>query len=500
MLEVKIPSPGESITEVEIADWLVENGDYVEKDQEIAEIESDKATLPLVAEGSGPIQILAQEGETVKVGSVACKIDTSAQAPQKSQAESQTPADETSSRETAQPTGAVGSGQEEQDQPRQTTGPSAEAPKPDPDKPTSKPAATTTSAEPSTTGKSGQKGPGGPPAAGRTKEDSTRVKATPVARKMMEAHGLSLDDILQGLRRITKQDVYQAMEGLQKEDLPARGDDQPQTDQTGATRSGDAFTQEQTPSSGVSPAAEFSREEQRKKMSRLRRKLSERLVSVKNETAMLTTFNEVDMSQVMDLRKRYQKAFQDKHGIKLGLMSFFIKASAQALQAFPNVNSMIDGEEVVYPQYADIGIAVQTPKGLMVPVIRNAESRSLADLEKQVKELGEKGQKNRIAIDEMEGGTFSITNGGVFGSLLSTPIINPPQSAILGMHTIQERPVAVEGQVEIRPMMYIALSYDHRTIDGKDSVSFLMKIKELIEKPQNMLIPGGNADRQLLDI
>lgn len=464
MLEVKIPSPGESITEVEIADWLVENGDYVEKDQEIAEIESDKATLPLVAEGSGTIQILAQEGETVKVGSVACKIDTAAQPPQKNQSESQTPADETSSRETAQPTGAADSEQEEQEQEqsRQTTGPSA---------------------EPSPTGKSGEKGPGGPSAAGRAEEDSTRVKATPVARKMMEAHGLSLDDILQGLRRITKQDVYQAMEGLQKEDQPAWGDDQPQTDQTGATRGGDAF-----------------RQEQRKKMSRLRRKLSERLVSVKNETAMLTTFNEVDMSQVMALRKRYQKSFQEKHGIKLGLMSFFIKASAQALQAFPNVNSMIDGEEVVYPQYADIGIAVQTPKGLMVPVIRNAESLSLADLEQQVKEFGERGQKNRIAIDEMEGGTFSITNGGVFGSLLSTPIINPPQSAILGMHTIQERPVAVDGQVEIRPMMYIALSYDHRTVDGKDSVSFLMKIKELIEKPQNMLIPGGNADRQLLDI
>jgi 2-oxoglutarate dehydrogenase E2 component (dihydrolipoamide succinyltransferase) len=275
------------------------------------------------------------------------------------------------------------------------------------------------------------------------------------------------------LRRITRQDVNQAVEGLKK---TQSGEQQPQSRPQG------------------------SRETRREKMSRLRRKLSERLVSVKNETAMLTTFNEVDMSEVIRLRKQYQKPFQEKHGVKLGFMSFFIKASAKALQDFPNVNSMIDGEEVVYPQYADIGIAVQTPKGLMVPVIRNAESLSLAELEQKVKELGEKGQKNRISIDEMEGGTFSITNGGVFGSMLSTPIINPPQSAILGMHNIQERPVAVEGQVVIRPMMYIALSYDHRTIDGKDSVSFLVRIKELLEKPQNLLLEGGNADKQLLGL
>ena len=290
----------------------------------------------------------------------------------------------------------------------------------------------------------------------------------------MKEYDLSVDDVIRGLRRIRKQDVNKALEGLQSE-----GDD----------------TVKQHSWQG-----EPSREVQREKMSRLRRKLSQRLVSVKNETAMLTTFNEVDMSEVMALRKQYQKQFQEKHGIKLGFMAFFIKAAARALGEYPNVNSMIEGEEVIYPRYADIAIAVQTPKGLMVPVIRNAESLSLAQIEQKVKEFGEKGQKNRISIDEMEGGTFSITNGGIFGSLLSTPIINPPQSAILGMHNIQERPVAVDGKVEIRPMMYIALSYDHRTIDGKDSVSFLVRIKELIEKPQNMLLESRDADRQLLDL
>jgi len=426
MIEVKIPSPGESITEVEIADWLVENGDYVEKDQEIAEIESDKATLPLVAEESGVIEIMAREGDTVQVGEVACRIDTSAQTPEKPQAK-------------------------EAQSSEGTTSPGADSSKKSPEQ------------------KTQQQDPSGPTA---------HVKATPVARKMMEEHDLSLDDVLKGLRRITKQDVSRAIEGLSHEQ-------------------GDTET---SPQGQTTARFQASREEDREKISRLRRKLSERLVSVKNETAMLTTFNEVDMSEVMALRKRYQNAFQEKHGIKLGLMSFFIKASALALQTYPNVNSMIDGDEVVYPRYADIGIAVQTPKGLMVPVIRNAESLTLDELERQVKHFGEKGQNNRITIDEMQGGTFSITNGGVFGSLLSTPIINPPQSAIMGMHTIQERPVAVEGKVEIRPMMYIALSYDHRTIDGKDSVSFLMKIKELVEKPQNMLLPDGNADRQLLGI
>ena len=560
MVEVKIPSPGESITEVEIADWLVENGDYVEKDQEIAEIESDKATLPLVAEASGTIEILAQEGASIKVGEVACKIDASAGASEKAQAPTQAPAAETSSKKAGSTSGAATPGAKKKEQAQQTTGSSGEASKPDSDKPSQKPsekssekssekpAAASTSEESSPSGQSGEPSSGGSSPSSRPEETSKRVKATPLARKMMEAHGVSVDQILQGLRRITKEDVNLALQGLTKEKAqqgqpsPGKEKTEPGTTSSGTTSSGTASPGTASPGTGspgtgssqasmsgdakssgpdsqtseskghkaggVSsgpaspgpPSSEPNRQVHREKMSRLRRKLSERLVSVKNETAMLTTFNEVDMSEVMALRKRHQKAFQEKHGIKLGLMSFFIKASAQALQAYPNVNSMIEGDQVVYPQYADIGVAVQTPKGLMVPVIRNAENRSLADLEKQVKHFGEKGQKNRITIDEMEGGTFSITNGGVFGSLLSTPIINPPQSAILGMHTIQERPVAVEGQVEIRPMMYIALSYDHRTIDGKDSVSFLMKIKELVEKPQNLLIPGGNADKQLLGL
>jgi len=453
MIDVKIPSPGESISEVEIASWLVENGDYVEKDQEIAEIESDKATLPLVAEESGTIEILAQEGESIAVGEVACKIDTSAPVPEKKEQEKQEPEKQAQEENTPEETKTEEpadnkSGETAKEQ-------AGESQEPTKEKEEKKPPKEKEAAESDQT--SGYE----------------KVKTTPVANKMMQDYNLSVEDIIKGLRRITRQDVSRAMEGMKE---PQARQEQP------------------------APPPQGSREAKREKMTRLRRKLSERLVAVKNETAMLTTFNEVDMSEVMKLRKQYQQAFQEKHGVKLGFMSFFILASAKALQDFPSVNAMIDGEEIVYPQYADIGIAVQTPKGLMVPVIRNAESQSLAGLEKQVKELGEKGQRNRISIDEMEGGTFSITNGGVFGSMLSTPIINPPQSAILGMHNIQERPVAREGQVVIRPMMYIALSYDHRTIDGKDSVSFLVRIKELIEKPQNLLLEGGNADKQLLGL
>ena len=447
MIEVKIPSPGESISEVEIASWLVENGDYVEKDQEIAEIESDKATLPLVAEASGTIEILAQEGDTIAVGELACKIDDSARAPDKKE-EKQAEAEKEPQQKAAQ------------EQPKtEETAQTTRAPE--------KEKAEESQATPKKTPKKVEEDASG------QKSGYEKVKTTPVADKMMQENNLSVDDIIKGLRRITRQDVNQAMEGIKKS---------------------------QDREEGAQNRPTGSRETQREKMSRLRRKLSERLVSVKNETAMLTTFNEVDMTEVIRLRKQYQKAFQEKHGVRLGFMSFFIKASAKALQDFPNVNSMIDGEEIVYPQYADIAIAVQTPKGLMVPVIRNAESLSLAELEKKVKEFGEKGQNNRISIDEMEGGTFSITNGGVFGSMLSTPIINPPQSAILGMHNIQERPVAVDGNVVIRPMMYIALSYDHRTIDGKDSVSFLVRIKELLEKPLNLLLEGGSADKQLLGL
>ena len=435
MIEVKIPSPGESITEVEIANWLVETGDYVEKDQEIAEIESDKATLPLVAEESGKVEIVAPEGETIKVGETACKID-----------------------ETAKKEKASKEGEEKQTAKKEEK---TETPEPQKQSTTSKEKSEEETKE-KTEKASGNK-------ESKTTEESDQVKVSPVAEKMMEDYNLSLDDVLQGLKRLSKKDVEKAREGLSM------------------------------PKSEEASKKEASRDENRKKISQLRKKLSQRLVSVKNETAMLTTFNEVDMTEVMNLRKKYQKHFQEKHGIKLGFMSFFTKAATKALKAYPNINSRIEGEEIIYPRYNDIGIAVQTSKGLMVPVIRNAESLSLAEIEINVNEFAEKARNNRIKIDEMEGGTFTITNGGVFGSMLSTPILNPPQSGILGMHNIQERPVAINGQVVIRPMMYIALSYDHRTVDGKDSVSFLVKVKEMIENPHKMLL-DDNPDKALLDL
>ncbi len=455
MIEVKIPSPGESITEVEIASWLVSDGDFVEKDQEIAEIESDKATLPLIAEASGKIEILAGEGETIQVGEKACRIDETAEAPGKSEKKEQATEGKTPDKNQAEEPGQTEKTSPEASE-SASAAPTDEADKKKPEE-EKIPASETAKEEP----------------AGKKEEAYDKVKITPVARKMMEEYNLSLDDVLKGLRKITKQDVELASEALQSEE--SAGDE-------------------------ASGSRQFSRETERIRMTRLRKKLSERLVSVKNETAMLTTFNEADMAQVINLRKKYQKQFQEKHGIKLGFMSFFTKAVTKALQAYPNLNAMIDEDEIVYPGYADVGIAVQTPKGLMVPVIRNAESLSLAEIEQKVKEFGKKGQNNRISIEEMEGGTFSITNGGVFGSLFSTPILNPPQSAILGMHTIQERPVAIEGQVQIRPMMYLALSYDHRLIDGKESVSFLVKVKELIENPQAMLFEGKDPERLLLGI
>lgn len=412
MIEIKIPSPGESITEVEIASWLVQDGDVVEKDQEIAEIESDKATLPLIAEESGKIEIVAKEGETIHVGEIACKIDTSVK-PKKKPDKHSTKEEE----------------KEEKKQPEQKESDQTE------------------------NAKNG---------------DTERVKVSPVAKKMMEEEGLSLEDVLHGLRRISGQDI--------KNIINQKNKSQDETDK------------------------EPSRNTDRQKMSQLRKKLSERLVSVKNETAMLTTFNEVDMTNVISIRKKYQKQFTDKHGIKLGFMSFFTKAVTIALKNFPAVNSQIDGEEIIFPEYADIGIAVQTPKGLMVPVVRNAESMSIAELEKKIKELADKGRNGRISLDDLSGGTFTITNGGVFGSMLSTPILNPPQSGILGMHNIMERPVAVNRKVEIRPMMYIALSYDHRTIDGKDSVGFLIRLKELLESPLNLLNEDMNPEMKLLDL
>lgn len=416
IVEIKIPSPGESISEVTMANWLVENGAYVEKDQEIAEVESDKATLPLIADESGKIEILIEAGDEAKVGDVACKIDTDQQG-------------EAKTTETA--------AEPKKEEPVEQK----KAEKKQVDKPTAKPS-----------------------------DKDSDLKISPIAKKVMDENELSVDELISGLKRIGRKEVEQVVESRN------------------------------TVLNAAPTSAEKSRASDRKEMTSLRKKLSQRLVSVKNETAMLTTFNEVDMSNVMQLRKKYQKQFVEKHDIKLGFMSFFTKASAIALKLFPNVNSMIDGDSIVKFDYSDIGIAVQTDKGLMVPVLRNVETMNFADIERAIIELAGKARKFRITIDEMSGGTFTITNGGIFGSMLSTPIINPPQSGILGMHNIVERPVAVNGKVEVRPIMYLALSYDHRVIDGRDSVGFLKTVKELIENPIKMLTNGVAPDSVLLDL
>ncbi|MFW6370674.1 MAG: 2-oxoglutarate dehydrogenase complex dihydrolipoyllysine-residue succinyltransferase [Bacteroidota bacterium] len=416
-----------------MAEWFVNDGDQVDKNQEIGEVESDKATLPLIAEATGAIEIKVEAGSTVKVGDVVATIDPDKTGNKPEEKEG--PEETTEKKKSAEEEKA-----EVKEKPGQAEKPSEERP----------------SKEASEKAK-------------ETEKEAVHkdVKVTPVARKMMEENHLNVDDIINGLRRIGKDEVSAVLN---------RG----------------AFVSDQP--------KEKSRDESRERMSSLRRKLSQRMVAVKNETAMLTTFNEVDMAQVINLRKKYQKQFTEKHGVKLGFMSVFIKAATVALQAFPKVNSRIDGEEVVTPEFVDVGIAVQTQKGLMVPIIRNTESLSLPKIETALAELAQKARKNRISIEEMSGGTFSITNGGVFGSLMSTPLLNPPQSAILGMHNIVERPVALDGKVEIRPMMYLALSYDHRIIDGKDSVTFLVKIKELIENPTSMLFGDKNGESLLLDL
>ena len=408
ILEMKVPSPGESITEVEIATWLVKDGDYVEKDQAIAEVDSDKATLELPAEESGIITLKAEEGEVVKVGQVVCLIDRSASKP---------------AGETAAPSPA----KEE---------PKVEAPKPEAPKATPAPATYATSAP------------------------------SPAAKKILDEKGIEPATVLGTGRdgRITKEDAQNATPGV--------------------------------PAMGVSNTG--SRAQTTTKLSVLRRKLAARLVSVKNETAMLTTFNEVDMSEIFRIRKQYKEEFAAKHGVGLGFMSFFTKAVTRALQMYPDVNAMIDGDYKINNDFCDISIAVSGPKGLMVPVLRNAENLTLRGVEANIKELATKVRDGKITIDEMTGGTFTITNGGVFGSMLSTPIINPPQSAILGMHNIIERPVAVKGQVEIRPMMYLAVSYDHRIIDGRESVGFLVAVKEALDNPVEILM--GGDERKALEL
>ena len=394
VLEMKVPSPGESITEVEIATWLVEDGDYVEKDQPIAEVDSDKATLELPAEESGIITLKAEEGDAVEVGAVVCLIDTSAAKP-------------------------AGDAPVKSEAPKEEN--KVEAPK----------------AAPTATYATGT--------------------ASPAAKKVLSEKGIATSAIKGTGKdgRITKDDAVKAV-----------------------------------PSMGSQPL-NGSRGTERKKMSMLRRKVAERLVAVKNETAMLTTFNEVNMQPIFDLRKQYKENFKEKHGVGLGFMSFFTLAVVRALKMYPDVNSMMDGDFQIKQDFQDISIAVSGPKGLMVPVIRNAENLSFRGVESEVKRLAIRARDGQITIDEMTGGTFTITNGGVFGSMLSTPIINPPQSGILGMHNIVNRPMAVDGKVVIQPIMYVALSYDHRIVDGRESVGFLVAVKEALENPVEFLMDNN---------
>ncbi|HHU00352.1 MAG: 2-oxoglutarate dehydrogenase complex dihydrolipoyllysine-residue succinyltransferase [Bacteroidota bacterium] len=425
IIEVKVPTPGESITEVELSNWLVADGDLVRKDQELAEVESDKATLSLIAPESGKITFLIQAGQTVKVNSIACTIDTSVEVPD---------------------------------------APAAPAPQP-----ASKPAAPVDQAKPASVASASTTKDQADPVTSSKGED-VKIRTTPLARSMMAAENLSADEVLKGLKRLSSKEVGLIL-ALREGRLDA-----------------------------VSVAQSTERTEERKAMTQLRKQLSKRLVKVKNETAMLTTFNEVDMSALMDLRKSYQDAFVKKHGFKIGLNSFFLKAAAQALMKFPVINSIIDGDDIITPSYVDISVAMQSPKGLLVPVIRNVHAKSLAEIERDMQEMAEKARSAKVSLEEMSGGTFTITNGGTYGSMMSTPLINPPQSAILGMHNIVDRPVAVKGQIVIRPMMYVALSYDHRLIDGKDSVSFLVEVKKLIENPVSLVFGGKNPEEALLGL
>ncbi len=400
-IEIKVPSPGESITQVQVAKWLVSDGEQVEKDQEIVEIDSDKASFPIASPEAGTVKIMAQEGDTLAVGAVIAVIEP-------------------------------GSGQAD----RRTDGQ----------------AEITTSPRHHVT------------------TSPVDLHASPLAKKMIEEKKINVAELSAAFpgKKITRKEIESFAAGKK-----------PATTTIGFTG---------------------TRDVERKKLTMLRLKLAERLVSVKNQTAMLTTFNEINMEAVLKIKEKHNDKFKERYGVGVGLMSFFTKAVTIALKDFPQVNSMIDGDELITPGYIDIGIAVSAPKGLVVPVLRNAEMMGMAEIELKIKELAVKARDNKITIDDMKGGTFTITNGGVFGSLMSTPILNPPQSAILGMHKIQERPIAVNGKVEIAPMMYVALSYDHRVIDGRESVSFLVKVKELIEEPAKMLTEGLDPIKLLLDL
>ncbi|NPD45408.1 MULTISPECIES: 2-oxoglutarate dehydrogenase complex dihydrolipoyllysine-residue succinyltransferase [unclassified Lentimicrobium] len=423
IIDIIVPTPGESISEVQIASWLVENGAGVAKNMEILEVDSDKATLSITAEATGKIEILVEEGETVDVGSVIARIDTDAKV---EIAEASAPAPLEAKEEKAPETKTE------------------EAPK---DEKKAKPA-----------------------------NDSFDFKLSPLARKLIEEENIDASELEAFYKslRVGVKDIEFFKNA--KANAPAAS--------TKASK--DSW--------------EGGREQKVQKMSMLRKKLAQRLVSVKNETAMLTTFNEVNMTPIFEIRKKYKEQFKETHGVGLGFMSFFTKACTIAMKQFPQINSMIDGDQVVSFEYTDVSIAVSSPKGLVVPVVRNAEMMSLAEIEADIKRLAIKARDGKLSLDEMTGGTFTITNGGVFGSMLSTPIINPPQSAILGMHNIVERPIAVKGKVEIHPIMYVALSYDHRIVDGRESVGFLVKVKELLENPEKMLFDGAEPVAELLGV
>lgn len=428
MIDIKVPTVGESISEVTLLKWVKKDGEFVDRDEVIAELESEKATFEVNAEKAGTLKQSASEGDTLKIGDVMASIDDTAEKP--------------------------------------AAAPVAEAPAASKEQPQTKPAA-------SDNGKpAAQKSESAPaakasPAPGAPEVKSADIKATPVASAIIADKKVDPRTVtpsgFQG--KILKDDVLNALSN------PGR----------------------------VPGKALFQREDKREKMSNLRRTISRRLVEAKNTTAMLTTFNEVDMTRIMEIRTRFKDKFKEQHGVGLGFMSFFAKACCFALQEWPSVNAYIDGDEIIYHDYCDISIAVSAPKGLVVPVIRNAESLDMAGIEKKVIELATKARESKLTLEEMQGGTFTITNGGVFGSLMSTPIINIPQSAILGMHKIQERPVALNGQVVIRPMMYLALSYDHRIIDGRESVSFLVRVKELLENPE-LLLFGKDPVKALLEL
>ncbi|OYT16731.1 MAG: dihydrolipoyllysine-residue succinyltransferase [Bacteroidetes bacterium 4572_77] len=422
IIDIIVPSPGESINEVQIASWLVENGAGVAKDMEIVEVDSDKATLSISSEANGKIEILVPEGETVEIGSIIARVDTEAQV-------------EIPTKETETPASTVAK--------EEKTSPSAEQ-------------------------KSQEK----------PKEEKPKdiaFKLSPLAQKIIQEEQIDaqeLESFYKSLRLGTKDIEFFKQHKDQAE----------------------------TPKSNLAASWGGGREKSTKKMSMLRKKLAQRLVSVKNETAMLTTFNEVNMTPIFEIRKKYKEAFKEQHGVGLGFMSFFTKAVTIAIQDFPQINSMIDGQDIIHYDYADISIAVSSPKGLVVPVVRNAETLNLNEIESEIKRLAIKARDGKLSLEEMTGGTFTITNGGVFGSMLSTPIINPPQSAILGMHNIVERPIALNGQVEIHPIMYVALSYDHRIVDGRESVGFLVKVKELLENPEKMLLNGKSPLEELLGL